>query len=114
VVIPEVLPPQPDATHNPQPDEPPLPSWLNRKKLALAFIIAAISDALSIGFQLVLPVQLGLDFLTALALFIVLGWRWPLLLGLCMEAIPGVAIFPAWVLVVAAIAALGQPRPGLR
>lgn len=114
VVIPEVLPPADQRFSASQGDAPPLPSWLSRKKLMLAFFIAVVSDALSIGFQLMLPMQLTLDIATALLLFIVLGWRWPLLLGLVMEAIPGVAIFPAWVLVVSAIAALGQARPGLR
>ncbi|WCJ60192.1 hypothetical protein NXS98_03430 [Fontisphaera persica] len=114
VVNPEVLPPEANISPQAGPDESPLPRWLNRKKLALAFVIAALSDALSIWLQLVLPLQLALDFLTAFLLFIVLGWRWPLLLGLVMEAIPGIAIFPAWVMVVATIAALGQPRPGLR
>lgn len=114
VVVPEVMPAETNPSPRADTEEPPLPRWLNRKKLILAFLIAAVSDALSIWLQLVLPVQLGLDVLTAFLLFAVLGWRWPLLMGLFMEAIPGMAIFPSWVLVVGAIAALGQPRPPLR
>ncbi|MCX8157252.1 MAG: hypothetical protein N3J91_12540 [Verrucomicrobiae bacterium] len=114
LVVPEVLPAAAESTSQPAIGAQSLPRWLNRKKLILAFIIAALSDALSIAFQLVLPLQLGLDFLTALLLFVVLGWRWPLLAGLLMEALPGVAVFPAWILVVAAIAALGEVRPRFR
>jgi hypothetical protein len=91
-----------------------LPRWLSRRRLAIAFAVAGLSDALSFGTGLIEPVQLPLDIITAALLFTVLGWRWPLLLGLVMEAIPGVAMFPAWVMVVAAIAALGSPRPGAR
>jgi hypothetical protein len=40
------------------------------------------------------------DLLTALLLFGLLGWRWALLPGLVAEAIPGVAVFPVWLLVV--------------
>jgi len=39
---------------------------------------------------------------------VILGWRWPLLPGLVAEAIPGVAAFPVWVLVVAAVAFWGE------
>jgi hypothetical protein len=31
--------------------------------------------------------------------------------GLALEAIPGVGVLPFWLLVVAAIAVLGTPRP---
>lgn len=113
-VVPEVLPPEDLKSTSAHQETSPLPPWLSRQKVVFAFLIAAISDALSIWFQLILPVQLALDMVTAILLFVVLGWRWPLLLGLIMEAIPGLAIFPAWVLVVGAIVALGRPRPNLR
>jgi hypothetical protein len=54
------------------------------------------------------------DAVTAAALFVVLGWRWPLLAGLVMEAVPGVSMFPAWVMVVGAIAVFGSARPSLK
>ena len=41
----------------------------------------------------------------------ILGWQWLLLPGLALEAIPGVGVLPFWLLVVAAIAVLGTPRP---
>jgi hypothetical protein len=46
--------------------------------------------------------------LTALLLFGLLGWRWALLPGLVAEAIPGVAVFPVWLLVVASVALWGE------
>ena len=57
------------------------------------------------------PVEWVVDFSTALLLFMVLGWRWLLLPGLIMEAIPGVGVVPVWVLVVAAVAIWGNARP---
>jgi uncharacterized membrane protein YtjA (UPF0391 family) len=63
-------------------------------------------------------VQWAVDLATALLLFVLLGWRWALLPGLVAEAIPGIAVFPVWVLVVAAVALWGEisrtaptPRP---
>jgi hypothetical protein len=48
------------------------------------------------------------DVATALLLFGLLGWRWALLPGLVAEAIPGVAAFPTWVVVVASVALWGE------
>jgi hypothetical protein len=45
-----------------------------------------------------------LDAVTAVVLFAVLGFRWPLLSALAIEAVPGLQLFPAWTLVVAALA----------
>jgi len=82
-----------------------------RRRLAIAFAIAALSDAASFGAALAPPLQWAVDGVTALLLFAVLGWQWPLLPGLLVEAIPGVAAFPFWVLVVGAVAAWGRVRP---
>jgi hypothetical protein len=54
------------------------------------------------------PVQWMVDLVTALLLFGLLGWRWALLPGLVAEAIPGVAVFPVWLLVVASVALWGE------
>jgi len=43
----------------------------------------------------------------------VLGRQWILLPGLIMEAIPGLYVFPFWVLVVGAVAMWGTARPKL-
>jgi hypothetical protein len=44
--------------------------------------------------------QWVIDLVTALLLFLVLGRRWVILPGLVAEAIPGMGVFPVWVLVV--------------
>ncbi len=122
---PEVLPPVPTPSSTPPVPVPqpvagpgstplqglPSPLRLSKRRLALAFAIAGISDLLSIGLTFAPPAEWALDFTTALLLFAVLGWQWLLLPGLIMEAIPGVYVFPFWVLVVGAIAVWGTARP---
>jgi hypothetical protein len=44
-----------------------------------------------------------IDLLTAVLLFLILGRRWVILPGLIAEAIPGMGVFPVWVLVVLSI-----------
>jgi hypothetical protein len=74
-----------------------------RAKMALAFGVAAVSDVFSIWLTFAPPIQWTLDLATALALFLILGRRWALLPGLVAEAIPGMGVFPIWVLVVLSI-----------
>jgi len=80
-------------------------------QLALAFVIAGVSDITGTFASLAPPIGWAVDALTAALLFVVLGWQWLLLPGLVLEAIPGIGVLPFWVLVVAAIAVLGTPRP---
>ena len=75
----------------------------SRKRQAVAFLIAAVSDFLSFWFVLALPMQWIIDLGTALLLFLILGRRWAILPGLIAEAIPGMGVFPVWVLVVLSI-----------
>ena len=75
----------------------------SRKLLVAALAVAAVSDVLSFGVDLVLPVQWGLDLVTAMLIFLILGRRWAILPGLIAEAIPGLGVFPVWVLVVISI-----------
>jgi len=81
------------------------------KRLALAFAIAGISDAIGALATPLPPIVWVVDLATALLLFMVLGRQWLLLPGLALEAIPGLGVFPFWLLVVGAIALLGTPRP---
>ena len=74
-----------------------------QRKLA-ALLIAAVSDAISLFAELIPPLEWALDVATGIALFAVLGWRWQLLPVLVVEAVPGLAAFPTWVLVVGVIA----------
>jgi hypothetical protein len=73
------------------------------KRLAIAFGVAALSDALSFWTEFVPPVQWTVDLLTAALLFLILGRRWAILPGLVAEAIPALAVFPVWILVVLSI-----------
>ena len=92
----------------------PLPRpRISGKRLALAFTVAALADGLSVFLTLAPPVQWAADWVTAILLFVVLGFQWVLLPGLIVEAIPGLYVFPFWVLVVAAVAMWGTARPKL-
>ena len=72
-------------------------------RLALALGVAGVSDIVSFWTEFVPPVQLVVDLATAGVLFLLLGRRWAILPGLVAEAIPGMAIFPVWILVVLSI-----------
>ena len=106
---------------NPPPPKPSKPTGaqtpssnalkFSKKQLALAFVIAGISDAIGAFTTLLPPIGWAVDLTTALLLFMVLGRQWLLLPGLALEAIPGVGVLPFWLLVVGAIAVLGTPRP---
>jgi hypothetical protein len=82
----------------------------SRKRQALAFLIAAVSEFLSFWTVLAPPTQWVIDLATALLLFLILGRRWMLLPGLIAEAIPGMGAFPVWVLVVLSIIAYDDIR----
>jgi hypothetical protein len=103
----EVLPPE-------EPDDTPRqdPSAARRDRLAFAFAIALASDLASVFLEFAPPLQWALDLTTAGALFLVLGRQRLILPALVAEAIPGVAAFPAWVLVVGSIALWGTVTPG--
>ena len=108
----EVLQPETPIPHGEEPQ--PLPRLrFSKRRLALAFTMAALADGLSVLLTLTPPVQWAADLLTAILLFMVLGWQWILLPGLIMEAVPGLYGFPFWVLVVGAVAVWGTARPKL-
>jgi hypothetical protein len=83
----------------------------SKKQLALAFVIAGISDTIGAFITPLPPIGWVADLATALLLFMVLGRQWLLLPGLALEAIPGLGVLPFWLLVVGAIAVRGTPRP---
>jgi len=70
----------------------------------LALAVAIVSDALSVPAEAMPFLEWALDGATVLALFAIMGWRWPLLPALIAEAIPGLALFPSWMLVVGSMA----------
>jgi hypothetical protein len=93
---------------------PPSRPRVSKTRLILAFAIAGLADLLSIVLSFSPPVQWACDVTTAVLLFVVLGRQWILLPALIMEAIPGLYVFPFWVLVVTAIAWRGTVRDGPR
>jgi hypothetical protein len=76
------------------------PSW---RRLAVALMVAVVSDLIGFGAELVPPLQWTVDLATAFMLFLIFGRRWAILPGLVAEAIPGLGVFPIWVLVVVSI-----------
>ena len=84
----------------------------SRTRLGIAFGVAAVSDLFAIFTTIAPPAQLALDVGTAAVLFLILGRRWALVPGLIAEAIPGMGVFPVWILVVLSIAIYdGFKRP---
>ena len=108
----EDLPPETPLARGEEPQPLPRPRF-SRRRLALAFTIAVLADGLSFFLTFTPPVQWAADVATAILLFLVLGRQWILLPGLIMEAIPGLYVFPFWVLVVGAVALWGTVRPKL-
>jgi len=108
-----MTPPPPEPSKQPTNAETPSSTTLkfSNKRLAIAFVIAGISDAIGALVTPLLPIGWVADIATALLLFLVLGRQWLLLPGLALEAIPGLGVLPFWLLVVGAIAVLGTPRP---
>ena len=111
--LPVNVPPETPIASGLEPQSPPRPR-LSKRRLALAFALAALADGLSVLLTLAPPVQWTADVVTAILLFIVLGWQWILLPGLIMEAVPGLDVLPFWVLVVGAVAVWGTARPELK
>ena len=94
------------------PADEPAPSssssgWSSRSRLGLAMAIAVASDLASVWVEFVPPIQWTLDVATAGLLFLTLGRQWAILPALVAEAIPGIGVFPIWMLVVIAVATTG-------
>ncbi len=90
------------------------PLRFSKWQIVLAIAIAAASDVLCAFVVFAPPLVWGIDVLTAVLLFAVLGWHWLLLPGLMLEAIPGLGVIPFWLLVVGAIVVWGTARPKLK
>jgi hypothetical protein len=108
VLPPDKTPPGPSQTA-PAPIKASSP--VAKRRIMLALCVAVVSDFLSMWLEFVPPVQWALDVVTALVLFLILGRQWLLFPALIAEAIPGVALFPAWILVVVSIATWGHLKP---
>lgn len=106
----DITPMQPPKIE-PSPNSPPPGPMLSKVRIVAAFAVALVSDFLSTGLEIIPPLQWALDIVTALLLFLILGRQWLLLPALIAEAIPGVAVFPFWVLVVVSIVTWGYLKP---
>ena len=80
-------------------------------RFILAFIVAIASDIVSLLTEIVPPLQLAVDGVTAFLLFLSLGRNLAHpSRDLIAEAIPGIAAFPSWIFVVLAIFATDRKR----
>jgi hypothetical protein len=75
-----------------------------------ALVIAIISDTLGFAVIALPPVQWAVDAVTAILLLVVLGFRWQLFAALAFEVVPFLELFPAWTLVVMALAATTEQK----
>ena len=62
-------------------------------RLALAFVIAGVSDVVGTFASLAPPIGWAIDVVTAALLFVVLGWQWLLLPGLVLRRYRGSVYF---------------------
>ena len=74
-----------------------------------ALLVAVVSDSIGFGLGLIPPIQWVVDDVTVLVLLRVLGFSWPLMFALAVEAIPFLEVFPTWTLVVLVMATRERP-----
>ena len=87
---------------------------LSTKRMALAFLVAALADAISFPADAYPPIEWGVDATTAIALIFILGFHWQFVPALIVEAIPGLMLFPSWVAAVLAIVGMSRLNSGPR
>ena len=66
-------------------------------RLFVGLAIAMIADALDVAFPMV---SLPVDFVTAILISLVFGWRWETIVVMIPEVIPITSMFPTWVILV--------------
>jgi len=76
-----------------------------------ALLVAVVSDSIGFGLGLIPPIQWVVDAVTVLVLLRVLGFSWPLMFALAVEAIPFLEVFPTWTLVVLVMAGTERRKP---
>jgi hypothetical protein len=75
---------------------------ISRRQKAAALVVAGMVDFLQIaGFQffgwgILSPLQDALDFVTALVLVAICGFKWQLAVAFLAELLPVAAVFPTW------------------
>jgi hypothetical protein len=92
---------------------------LSRRRKSIGLALAAVADLVQIGYfpvfsegALSIPDDV-LDAVIALALLLVLGFRWRLAATLFIELIPGATLFPTWTAVVLSLPASTESKPEL-
>lgn len=91
---------------------------VSRPRKIVALLVAGLADLL----QLVLfpmfvegalsPLDWAVDGVIVVALTLVLGFKWRILLGLGVELIPGLDLFPTWTALVLSIPSAPSERGG--
>lgn len=100
------------ATRSPAPEPNSHLQRIGMLRIIVAFVVSAISDAVSIAAEIVPPVEIAVDLVTACLLWMLLGWRWVMLPAFIAEAIPGLAMFPTWLLVTTACVVSPKVKSG--
>ena len=88
---------------------------LTKKRKRAAFAVAAISDVVQMGLfpffieGALSPWEIALDFATAIAILLIVGFRWRFAFALALELVPGVDMFPTWAALVVGLPATDVP-----
>jgi hypothetical protein len=77
-------------------------------RIGLAMLVAVGADTVLAPIGEIIAIVA--DIAVAVVLALILGWSWPLAAALVLECIPGVGMFPSWVLAVTGIALVGHSR----
>ncbi|MBM4111117.1 MAG: hypothetical protein FJ254_07175 [Phycisphaerae bacterium] len=80
-------------------------SWPQR---IAAIAIAVVSDILNAIFTWAPPIVIGIDIVTAVLLWLVLGRPMVLLPVFIAEALPGVSVVPLWTIIACGLAFFGR------
>ena len=79
---------------------------ISRRRKVIAAFVAGVSDLAQMVFFPVFvegaasPFEIALDVATAVAILLIVGFKWRLAMALALELIPGVDLFPSWTAVV--------------
>lgn len=75
----------------------PQPVKRSGVRLFIGLAIAITADALDVAFPML---SLPVDFVTAVLISLIFGWRWETLVVLVPEILPVTSLFPTWVILV--------------
>lgn len=93
-----------------------MPQPLSRTRLRTAWIVAVAVDAIQVPADFSGPLGwllgAGLDLITMVVMWALLGFHWAFLPSFITEAVPWLNLAPLWTLAVA-LATRGRNNPGL-